>query len=775
MAINDDLNKAKQSADKAKQSVDGLNDSINKANQESSKLSDNFSDVEKKIQKLNDLGTSSSAVFGDIGKALIGLARDSKDFSSQILDAAKSQRSLATNAQKLASFTKEDLKDKTKAKDFAKVAAKVAGDRAKIESQIRILTAQRVNASKAEQAILDKTIENLKNGGDFAQDIAGGFDEIVGANDKLNKNTKFFDNLEKTLNSIPGIGPAIAGPFSKASMAVRDARVDGEGLGSSLAKGANEIAKSFGPAFFLGSLFKANNETIKLATTLGVSADEARDLRDNFTSIAINSGKSYLNAEKLAEAQFQLGDALGAQVGFTDDQIKNQVTLVKKLHLSAEEAAELNRYSVLTGKDTKKITTGILDNVAALEKETGIRLNGQKIVQEVAKVNGQLGAQYGFNTKKIAEAVIQAKKLGLTLEESKNIASQLLDFESSIEAELEAELMIGKNLNLEQARLLALQGDSAGAVAEMAKQFGTAEEFASMNVLQQESLAKAVGMTADQLANSLREQETLNALGVENIKQLEDQNRLDELKNVKNGDFLLKQYQQQSAADKFQDAMVKIQSTIGTLVEGPLGGFIDGLASVLNSATAIKGIMIAIGAVTAANFAKSVLSLTTQIGLQKALNRQNVKGAATSAVGTAAEAGKSVSKIPIVGGFLAIGLMAGIIGYIMGQLSKAKSVGDISSPSMGKTMVSTKEGGLFELSKNDDLVAAPGAAAALESTSNRQSQGGGNISVPMQKLEELQAQTNTLLSQLLNKNASIKMDSEELGTAISLNNYEISA
>ena len=42
-------------------------------------------------------------------------------------------------------------------------------------------------------------------------------------------------------------------------------------------------------------------------------------------------------------------------------------------------------------------------------------------------------------------------------------------------------------------------------------------------------------------------------------------------------------------------------------------------------------------------------------------------------------------------------------------------------------------------------------------------------------LVKLQAQTNNLLTRLLNKNASIKMDSEELGTAISLNNYEISA
>jgi hypothetical protein len=52
---------------------------------------------------------------------------------------------------------------------------------------------------------------------------------------------------------------------------------------------------------------------------------------------------------------------------------------------------------------------------------------------------------------------------------------------------------------------------------------------------------------------------------------------------------------------------------------------------------------------------------------------------------------------------------------LMIAVNTAKSVGDISSPSSGKTQVSTKEGGLFELSKNDDLVAAPGLINKLNS------------------------------------------------------------
>ena len=773
MAVNDNLDKAKQSADEAKQSVEGLNDSIDKSAEQADKLNQNLGTASARFKEINDLAAQSSFEFKSIGDAIQGFGKDSKEFKASFKTSADLAKQLYNSSKALSGVNKESLKDRSKANQLQKKAKELTETRAAVESQIKLLLSQAAVASGDEKKNLIESAKALAAAAQSAEFVADNFDEINDANNKLNKNTKFFDNLESTLKTIPGLGPAIAGPFAKASKAVRDARVDGEGLGMSLAKGGNEIAKSFGPAFFLGSLFKANSETIKLATTLGVSADEARDMRTEFTAIAVNSGKSYLNAEKLAKAQMELGDALGAQVGFTDEQIKNQVTLTKKLGLSAEQAAEINRYSVLTGKDTKKITTGILDNVKALEKETGIRLDGQKIVQEVAKVNGQLGAQYGFNTKRIAEAVIQAKKLGLTLEETKDIAGQLLDFEQSIEAELEAELMTGKNLNLEQARLLALTGDSAGAVAEMAKQFGTAEEFSAMNVLQQESLAAAVGMTADQLANSLREQETLNALGVENLKQLEDAGRLEELKNTENGKFLLKQYEQQAAADKFQDAIVKIQSAIGTLVEGPMGGFIDSLADVLSSATAIKGIMYSIGAITVANIAKSILGFTTQLAIQRQLARSAKKEAGAQIVSTGAKLAGSAAKLPIVGDFIGGAIAAAFVAMMLSKLSKA---GDVKSPAKGKTVVSTKEGGIFELSSKDDLVAAPGAAAALDSVAGGSTQqvGGGAISISMQKLEELQSQTNMLLNKIAGTQGTVSLDAEKMGTAISMNTYEIS-
>jgi hypothetical protein len=118
-----------------------------------------------------------------------------------------------------------------------------------------------------------------------------------------------------------------------------------------------------------------------------------------------------------------------------------------------------------------------------------------------------------------------------------NAGKSLLDFESSITAELEAELLLGKDINLERARAAALAGDQVTLEQELQKEAGNFSDFTKMNVIQQEALAKAMGMTSDQLADILFQQEVqgktakeLRALGKEDLAQrLESQTLQDRL------------------------------------------------------------------------------------------------------------------------------------------------------------------------------------------------------------------------------------------------------
>jgi hypothetical protein len=73
----------------------------------------------------------------------------------------------------------------------------------------------------------------------------------------------------------------------------------------------------------------------------------------------------------------------------------------------------------------------------------------------------------------IAKAITQAKLFGASLQDVANAGKSLCyEFEDSITAELEAELLLGRDINLERARAAALAGDQVTLAQELQQQAG---------------------------------------------------------------------------------------------------------------------------------------------------------------------------------------------------------------------------------------------------------------------------------------------------------------
>jgi hypothetical protein len=155
----------------------------------------------------------------------------------------------------------------------------------------------------------------------------------------------------------------------------------------------------------------------------------------------------------------------------------------------------------------------------------------------------------------------------MTLEQTAKIGDSLLNWESSINSELDAELLTGKQLNLERARAAALSGDQAALAEEIAKNVGTAADFAKMNVLQQNALAAAVGMTSDELGNTLQKREAAIASG-KSLAQI-------------NEEEAKKALERQSIQDKFNASILKLQDFFGNLIAGPVGQLLDVMTKVI--------------------------------------------------------------------------------------------------------------------------------------------------------------------------------------------------
>ncbi len=547
-------------------------------------------ELQETVNLTNDLAASAARAQNAINKfgKEIGDAKDgSEDLSANFDNARSEANKLATAIGKLGNFEKSQLKDAKERKNIAKNLAAIAKQRLKVQSQIAANEVMMANAGPKEVEAYKKINEELLNSLDTSDGILSKFEGIAEKIEEIEKGSSFATKLAAGVKDIPGLGPLLAGPiadFAKGLDAVNLSFGDAVTSAEDMANLTGGLMKS-AFIFIAKSAFDADKSTTNMAKQLGISKDEAQEISNRFNDIALKSGDSTINASKLKEAFSELGDEVGAVVGFTDEQITMQSKLTKLVGLESSEAAKLNKFAIGRGKSTEKTTIEILDQVAALEKETGIRLDGRKVLKEVANINGNLAASYKFNTAELARAVTQANKLGLSLEKTSDISRNLLDFEESIAAEMSAELMLGRDLELSKARSLALDGKSAEAVAELAKNFGSAEEFSKLNVLAREDLAKAMGMEVNELADSIKKQEILNKLGAKSIADAASteagKQRLVEL----GGEELLLQYEQQDAAQKFADTMANLQSALGNIANGlmPIVNFMADLAS--NSTT----------------------------------------------------------------------------------------------------------------------------------------------------------------------------------------------
>jgi hypothetical protein len=112
----------------------------------------------------------------------------------------------------------------------------------------------------------------------------------------------------------------------------------------------------------------------------------------------------------------------------------------------------------------------------------------------------------------IIKAGIAAKQLGLDMSAVNSIAGSLLNFESSIASELEASMLLGRAINLDRARQLAMAGDHEGMMKEILKAVGGEAEFTKMAYHQRDALAKSVGVNVEQLSRLVRNN-TAGAVG----------------------------------------------------------------------------------------------------------------------------------------------------------------------------------------------------------------------------------------------------------------------
>jgi len=567
--------------------------------------------------------------------------------------------------------------------------------------------------------------------------------------DKFAELTKEGMGLEEALeasgSTLEDVALDMEGGFSKAAVDSKSMAAGAKGM-------ANSISKALGPAALLAALVKAmvgaDKATSEMAKSMNMSYSDALQMRSELTNAAAASGNIFVNTKGMQESLMAINSSLGTNVMVNGEMLTQMTEMREMAGFTNEEIQGIAAISLTTGASMNDVTGEFMAQAKLASIQNGVLLNEKDLLKGIKDVSAATTLSLGKNPGLIADAVATAKSLGMELSAVDAIAQSLLSFESSIGAELEAELLTGKQLNLEKARQAALDNDLATVAEEIAKQTGSSAEFGKMNRIEQEALAKAVGMNREELASSLFLREQLQGLTGDAAKQAEaDFQRRVDILGVAGAQRELEQKgvdglrDQVGMADKLGAVMSKLEE-IFVVVGQALMPIFDIFVSIFDIVGPIMKLLNPFIQFAATGFSAigDVLTGLTGGGFGMEKTKASIR--------RTEDASQAV-----------FGTSADIYGRY-GPDGKLKKAADMNSPAGGKTMVSTKEGGLFELSPNDDLVAFPGASKMANNTSN----GGVNI----EPLVTRMAAVENVLIQILQKETGIYLDSNKIGKTMQL-------
>ena len=349
--------------------------------------------------------------------------------------------------------------------------------------------------------------------------------------------TKKFGNAAKQAGS--SVKNNIGKAMSKAAETTRDmASASGE-IGSKLAGVAGTlVAGIMNPLKGIVALFalamkyigEAEARAQGTARATGLMGKNLREAQGQVSSLH----ESYRFFGESIDGSIQTVQGMNNALGNVDYTTKDMAHHITKFSIGAgigkETSAKIMSNMMLAQGSTAETAMQAQLFAKDLSNAAGVPIN--LVMDDLANISDNVSAYLGSNPEKLVRATIEARRLGLSLESTAKVADSLLDFESSIEKEMEAQILTGKTLNYDKARQLALQGDTVGAAKDLLAQVGGIGEFNKMNVVQQKALAASVGLSVVEMKKALGTGEKEKDLEEERAEKMA-QAQMDQAKGIK--------------------------------------------------------------------------------------------------------------------------------------------------------------------------------------------------------------------------------------------------
>jgi ligand-binding sensor protein len=335
-----------------------------------------------------------------------------------------------------------------------------------------------------------------------------------------------------------------------------------------------------------------DNAAMSFRQNTGFLASQTKQIETNIRVASRDLAGFGVTVEVASESAQQLANAFGDTAIANRENIEYVSLMKQNLGVSAEDSTALMQNFMGIGGMSSKVARETAGAAASMAKAAGVPYGA--VMKEVAKPSAEVRSLIRGSVDALIKGAIEAKRLGTSLEAVGKAAAGMLDFQTSINDEMEASVLFGKDVNLQKARELAYAGDLENLAKEQSRLLQEAGNVSKMDYFQRMGIAKALGMSVEEMDKMNAKQQELNQLRLEDPETYEKLTAKQKVMD-KTKESLSDKYKKELLSQQLASQQEKITASINQImveISEILLPILNGLMPIVSILLKISGIMV---------------------------------------------------------------------------------------------------------------------------------------------------------------------------------------
>ncbi len=325
--------------------------------------------------------------------------------------------------------------------------------------------------------------------------------ELQAATEEEAKSNRWINIVKKGLQDITGLDVKEFNLAKKIGDEISEQGIESKALAYSIGaivmmlKGAFDLFKKMDAAAW------------EFRKAMGMTRTESAFIRKDAENLAINYMAMGVTIDQIYKSYQAIGQAVGGVHNVSKDMARDVSLMAAQLGISEEASVGFMRNLAVVSQSTMESQQNMMGLAQSMSSAAGVNLG--EVMQDVSKASSTSLTLMSRMPNTVLRTAIELRHMGISMDAAANAGAHILDFTQSMNEEMDASVLLGKNISFQKARELTYARDLEGAAKEtlkLAQQNGFAHK---MDYLQQQAFAKASGYTVEQLMSMVQTSEQI--------------------------------------------------------------------------------------------------------------------------------------------------------------------------------------------------------------------------------------------------------------------------